>query len=318
MKTNYDLRKIAGIILMGFVLICSVISCKHANDLPGLDDDTVNKELEAARLQKKIEIYNKMLGCWDDGDELPCRYTDYFTYSDNLTAQETLHIEPTKWYWTSESSEEKTVVVKTFDKPFYNYIYLFDEWYDDAFIEKEIVDTYMTGDSERFWTDYKNENVIYINLNSLYGNNIGRGIHLFDISNLPLTLYIEKLDFHRISSPDNKNDGDNGGASDGDVNLSGNWNYEVPGQTNAGGTVTFNNGTLNFKHKVGSLNSVASYTVSGNKIEIEYMSFKESFTVTEVNSNTITLAYDGNEDYSQILGTFFQYMGSDKTITLTK
>lgn len=163
MKTNYDLKKIAGIILMGFVLICSVISCKHANDLPGLDDDTVNKELEAARLQKKMEIYNKMLGCWKYDTELPCRNTDYFTYSDNLKAFEFLHIESTKWYWTSENSEEKTVVVKTFDKPFYNYIYLFDEWNDENFFEKENVDRLM----DRGWSSWKKESVVYINLKDL-------------------------------------------------------------------------------------------------------------------------------------------------------
>lgn len=311
MKTNYELKKIAGIILMGFVLICSVISCKHANDLPGLDDDTVNKELEAARLQKKIDIYNKMLGCWKYDIELPCKITDYFTYSDNLKAFEVLHIEPTKWYWTSEYSEEKTVVVKSFDKPFYNYIYLFDEWNDDAFVEKENVDSEM----EFGFSSWKKESVVYINLEVFYGSSRYRGVCFFDTNNLPLALNVTGCNFVRTTS---YSDDDTDGPSGGDVNLSGNWNYEVPGQTNAGGTVTFTNGTLKFKHKVGSLESTATYTVSGNKIEIEYMSFKERFTVTEVNSNTITLAYDGNEDYSQILGTFFQYMGSDKTITLTK
>lgn len=312
MKTTFDLRRIAGIFFIGFVLFCSVISCKHANDLPGLDDDSVNKELEAARLQKKMEIYNKMLGCWDDGDELPWRVTDYFTYSDSLTAQETLHIEPTKWYWTSESSEEKTVVVKTFDKPFYNYIYLFDEWNDENFFEKENVDRLM----DRGWSSWKKESVVYINIKDLYDSN--RGIFFFDTTNLPSALNLSGYIFVRITSSSDDNTGDDDGSSKDDINLSGNWNYEVPGQTNAGGTVTFNNGTLKFKHKVGSLESTATYTISGNKVEIEYMSFKEKFTVTEVNSNTITLAYNGNEDYSQILGTFFQYMGSDKTITLSK
>lgn len=311
MKTNYELKKIAGIILMGFVLICSVISCKHANDLPGLDDDTVNKELEAARLQKKIDIYNKMLGCWKDDTELPCKVTDYFTYSDDLKAFEVLHIEPTKWYWTSEYSEEKTVVVKTFDKPFYNYIYLFDEWNDDSFFEKENVDTLM----DLGWSSWKKESVVYINIKNLRG--INRGFELFDTNDLPTTLN-SNLRYIRVVTSNDDNNGDDYDPDGVNISLSGNWNYEVPGQTNAGGTVTFTNGTLKFKHKVGSLESTATYTVSGNKIEIEYMSFKERFTVTEVNSNTITLAYDGNEDYSQILGTFFQYMGSDKTITLTK
>lgn len=329
-KTNKTFKTTVFALIGALMFIPAVISCatpedptKNNNNNNTSNQESQNAELESKRLQKKIEIYNKMLGNWEDPESIIIEgkmtydtATGYFSNSYGLY-KEILHIEPTKWYWSCEGSGEDNIVIKTWDKPFYNYIYLFEEWNTETFGENNIVRNRLNNSANP--DSKKNENYIYINIKDFYAKDSLEC--LFNISNLQtrLTMGVDTLVRSTTTGNDNGGEqGGTGGSSGGEsINLSGTWNYAVPDQANAGGTVTFENGTIKFKHKVGSLTSEASYKLSGDTMSIEYMSFKENFKVTK-NGSSLTFAYTGSENISQILGGFFQYMNSDKKITLTK
>ena len=134
--SKFKLRSTLKALIAALILIPAVISCEMPEDLTKNNADKNNAELEAKRLQKKIEIYNKMLGNWEStkGGNV----SRYHTIGDE---NEVLHIQPTQWCWTLEGQDD--VIFKTWDKPFYNYIYLFEEWTADDFFEKEIIDDLM-------------------------------------------------------------------------------------------------------------------------------------------------------------------------------
>ena len=56
--------------------------------------------------------------------------------------------------------------------------------------------------------------------------------------------------------------------------------------------------------------------IKGKNIEISYRYNTEQFIISETDSNTITLKYQGRSSYSQILGLYFET--SNQSITLTK
>lgn len=308
-KTDKNrLRRMLQTLIIALMIIPAAISCSSPSSSADDDSDDQNEELEAERLQKKIEIYNKMLGSWESVDG--SHRVNYFGTTENTIV---LHIEPTRWYW-SEEGEIYTATCMTWDKPFYNYIYLFEEWNADDFYKKDKIDEYRSMEGLK---KYFKESGIFLDIKDYAARD--NGARLFDISALPSNLDIHGEIMKRYTASGNGNGDDEGGETGGEgMNLGGSWSYEVPGQPNAGGTITFDDGTIRFQHKVGSFVSEASYTLSGNEMTIEYSYFEEKFNVSKENDRTISLEYKGNNSISQILGVFFQYMGSDNKITLTK
>lgn len=313
--SKFKLRSTLKALVAALILIPAVISCEMPEDLTKNNADKNNAELEAKRLQKKIEIYNKMLGDWEStkGGII----SKYHTYTDEDIA-EVLHIQPTKWYWSKEGQED--VVIKTWDKPFYNYIYLFEEWNADDFSEKNIVDSRMKGQYADSWKDYQKDTVIYIYIKDFYKTNERE--FLFNTKDLLTNLKAGGHTMKRsITSGNNDDDqGGNAGGNGGEnFDFSGFWNYEVPGQPTAGGTITFDNGTIKFKRRVGTLTTEASYTLSGSEMTITFNSLSEKVKLTK-NGNSLTIACKGiNHTNSPcIMQSFFLCLNSDNKITLTK
>lgn len=270
------------------------------------EEKTPEEVLEDKYLDRKIEIFNKMLGDW----ESPIYEDGRIDNATNLFhgKKEILHIEPKKWVMSAEG--EQDVVLMTWEEPFYKYMYVYEEYTQEGFSN----DKHSISERERKLDLFNKKDSIYLHLNCFVDARTPKNI--IGTSNIDNELYFE-FDYCQLirskktdsgNSSDNTNKGEN-------YKIDGSWNYEVAGEANAGGTVTFNNGNIKFKHKTGSMTSEATYTLSGNDIYISFMSFTEQFTIKEENSNKITLEFKGT-GFSQILAVYFET--TNKSITLTK
>lgn len=328
MKKLFLKKLLKATVLIPLVMTV-LVACVNPSNSSSSDDDKTD-DFDVKYLDEKIEIYNKLLGEWERN--VKCDYLESDWGCSSATTY-VVHFEP-KEIWVKDPAGNHNTC-KTFEKPFYNYIYLpkeYDELSQKQLENIEYTKNYKMRDTEGF--DLYRD-TIYLEMGMIGGNSerymlavdqMDRGYLAWSVLGYSYSFYepdhpknyhLKKIGFNFDDEDDNKNKNppDPSGV---DFEIEGSYSFEIDGQANAASSVSFENGVITVQNKKTSNSRTADYVVSGNTVEITYSSYEpETFNINKIDDNTIELEYFGSEDTSFVCMMLFQDI-YNKSLTLVK